>query len=332
MHYLGLLNTAIRTRNLGDYIIVESVKRELVNCLTDSFVIELPTHTPIMCDREFGYRPYRNSDYQALNGLEYAFLCGTNLLSRDVNFRQNQWKIQMKDVAVLGDKVVAVGVGSADGFQTFSRRAAKLYSSVFSTKVIHSARDERTKALLESCGIRALNTGCSTMWMLTESHCSQIPTRKSDAVLVTLTDYKKDIVHDTQLMKALFSLYDKVYFWIQGVGDLSYIEQLGYRDRVELISPSLEAYNTFLDHTDCDFVGTRLHAGIKAMQKKKRSIILGVDNRSYDIARTYGINYVPRSDIDSVRKMVQSVVETHVGINESVINEFRSQFEGLSGA
>lgn len=329
MHYLGLLDTSIRTCNQGDYIIVESVKRELCSCLGSSFVIELPTHSPVMRPGEFGLRPERNSDYLALKRMECAFLCGTNLLARDVTSKWNQWNLQEGDLAVLGGKVIAVGVGSAPGFDAFSRRAARLYSSAFSSEYVHSARDERTRVLLEGCGLRALNTGCATMWMLTESHCACIPHCKADQVVVTLTDYKKDYVHDSQLIELLLGLYDKVYFWIQGIGDLSYIEELGFSDKVELISPSLDAYDAFLDGAACDYVGTRLHAGIKAMQKKKRSIILGVDNRSFDIAQTYGINYVPRDDIGAVRKMVEGQIETHVGINEVAINEFLSQFEGL---
>lgn len=330
MHYLGFLNTSIRSCNQGDYIIVESVKRELKNCLTSSFVIELPTHSPVMRPGEFGFRPERNSDYLALKNMEYAFLCGTNLLAGEITSKWNQWNLQEDDLVVLDDKVIAVGVGSAPGFDSLSRRATKLYSSVFSSEYIHSARDERTKNLLESCGLRALNTGCATMWMLTESHCARIPHLKADSVVVTLTDYKKDPVHDSQLIELLLDLYDDVYFWIQGIGDLSYIESLGFSDKVKLVAPNLEAYNALLDSIDCDFVGTRLHAGIKAMQKKKRSIILGVDNRSFDIAQTYGINYVPRDDIDAVRNMVTEPLETHVGINETVIDEFLSQFGGLS--
>lgn len=328
MRYVGLMNTAIRTCNQGDYIIVESVKRQLAPILSKSFVIELPTHAPIMRPGEFGLRPNGNSDYCALKKLENVFLCGTNLISQNITSRWNQWNFQENDLSVLHDKIVAVGVGSAPGFQSLSRRAEKLYSSAFSHRYYHSARDERTKQLLSSCGLMALNTGCATMWSLTEEHCACIPCTKADVVAMTLTDYKTNLACDAELLKLLLSEYDRVCFWIQGIGDLSYIEKLGFADRVELIAPSLEAYNAFLENNDCDYVGTRLHAGIKAMQQGKRSIILGVDNRSADIAQTYRINYVVRSDIDGIRKMIRNSFSTHVGIDEAVISQFLSQFEG----
>lgn len=332
MHYLGLLNTAIRTCNQGDYIIVESVKRELADFLDRSFVIELPTHAPIMRQREFGFRPENNSDYCALNRLEYAFLCGTNLLAKDITTKWNQWNIQENDLSVLAGKVISVGVGSASSFDCFSRRAKGLYSKVFSKHHYHSARDARTKSLLESCGLKALNTGCATMWMLNDKFCADIPRNKSNIVVATLTDYKQDPIYDTQLLKLLIRQYDEVYFWMQGIDDLAYISALGFEKKVNLIPPSLAAYNTFLKETDCDYVGTRLHAGIKAMQARKRSIIIGVDNRSSDISKTYGINYVPRDDIDEVNRMINISLETRVGINESAINAFLSQFGDLSCA
>ena len=330
MHVYGLLDTSIRTCNQGDYIIVESVKRELAKCLDNSFVLELPTHAPIMRPGEFGFRPEGNSDYCALKQMDCAFLCGTNLITHDITSKWNQWNIQENDLSVLGGKVISVGVGSAPGFSSFSRRALKLYSAVFSKSFIHSARDERTKLLLESCGLRALNTGCATMWMLTKEHCDAIPCNKASVAVATLTDYKRDPDHDTQLLNLLLELYEKVYLWIQGIGDFAYVNDLGFADKIELISPNLNAYNSFLNHVDCDYVGTRLHAGIKAMQKTKRSIILGVDNRSFDISRTYGINYVPRDDIDALKRKITGKFETSIGINESAVTEFLSQFDGMS--
>lgn len=329
MQYIGLLNTAIRTCNQGDFIIVESVKRELFEVLSRSFVIELPTHAPIMRKGEFGIHPEGNSDYCALQRMDYAFLCGTNLLANNITNRWNQWNIQENDLAVLGDKVVAVGIGSSSSYESISRRAKNLYSSAFSKSYFHSVRDERTKFLLESCGLRALNTGCATMWMLTDEFCEKIPSEKSDVVVTTLTDYKQDPVHDAQLLELLLKMYKEVNFWIQGIDDLAYVTSLGFVDKVKLISPNLEAYNEFLKQTECDYIGTRLHAGIKAMQARKRSIIIGVDDRSFDISSTYGINCVPRDDIERIRDMTNSTFETHVGINEDAINEFRSQFGEL---
>ena len=43
-----LFNTAIGSLNLGDYIINESGKEQLNDILNSSFVIELPTHVPVI--------------------------------------------------------------------------------------------------------------------------------------------------------------------------------------------------------------------------------------------------------------------------------------------
>ena len=36
-------------------------------------------------------------------------------------------------------------------------------------------------------GLKAINTGCVTMWMLTPEFCKSIPKKKADAAIITLT-------------------------------------------------------------------------------------------------------------------------------------------------
>ena len=53
------------------------------------------------------------------------------------------------------------------------------------------------------------------------------------------------------------------------------------------MSPTLEAFDNLLEsEIDLDYIGTRLHAGIRAIQKKRRSIIIGVDNRALEMQKT----------------------------------------------
>ena len=41
-----LLDTSIGTSNVGDYIIMECVEKELAPILANMFVLHLPTHVP----------------------------------------------------------------------------------------------------------------------------------------------------------------------------------------------------------------------------------------------------------------------------------------------
>ena len=60
------------------------------------------------------------------------------------------------------------------------------------------------------------------------------------------------------------------------------------------------------------------------MQHKVRSIILIVDNRAKDMAKTYGINAIERDS--NISKHINSEFETKVQINEQAIKLWKSQF------
>lgn len=325
MKNIALLNTAIFSFNQGDYIIMESAKKGLQSILNQSFVVEIPTHSPMFHVKEFGIRK-NNSFYEKLQNFDYKFVCGTNLLSHNMKFKKTTWNINTKDTKYFGD-VVLVGVGTDPSDEEPNAYTKKLYKQVLSSEYIHSVRDERTKRFLESMGFKAINTGCATMWGLNEEHCKKIPTKKSDTVVFTLTDYMIDQEKDRKMIEILKENYKELYFWVQGFGDLEYFEKICSDKSIKIISPNLESYSQFLAETNCDFVGTRLHAGIKAMQMLKRSIIIGVDNRARDMAESYGINFLERENMDSLCKMLHSEFSTDIKIDEENIQNFLKQFE-----
>ena len=176
MKYIALMNTAIFSFNQGDYIIMESVKRELDYLLKDSFVVEIPTHSPMFHVTEFGIGK-KNSFYDKLQKFDYKFVCGTNLLHHNMKYAKTTWNINIFDTKYFGDMIL-LGVGTDPKDEAVNRYTRKLYNQVLAKDVIHSTRDERTKKLLESMGFKAINTGCATMWGLTPEHCSKIPTKK----------------------------------------------------------------------------------------------------------------------------------------------------------
>lgn len=324
MKYIALMNTAIFSFNQGDYIIMESVKRELDYLLKDSFVVEIPTHSPMFHVTEFGIGK-KNSFYDKLQKFDYKFVCGTNLLHHNMKYAKTTWNINIIDTKYFGDMIL-LGVGTDPKDEAVNRYTRKLYNQVLAKDVIHSTRDERTKKLLESMGFKAINTGCATMWGLTPEHCSKIPTEKSDTVVFTLTDYAMDYEKDKRMVEILKRNYSNKYFWIQGSQDQEYLESLTDTRDITYINPLLKNYHEFLTTKDCDYVGTRLHAGIKAMQLLKRSIIIGVDNRSEDITKTYKLNYVLRENIDELDQMINERIITDINIDTDKISAFLQQF------
>lgn len=120
--------------------------------------------------------------------------------------------------------------------------------------------------------------------------------------------------------------YEKLYFWVQGVEDYNYLEQLGENKNVIIVGSSLAEYENILKQQDIDYVGTRLHAGIKAMQLKRRSIIIEVDNRATDMKNSINLNTVKREKIISLEEMINSKFATQLEINTDSILAWKAQF------
>lgn len=77
-----------------------------------------------------------------------------------------------------------------------------------------------------------------------------------------------------------------------------------------------------------DYVGTRLHAGIHAMNYRIRSIIIAIDNRAIEMARDFQLPIIDRVNIETdLRKMIQSDFMTKVKIPVDNINLWKAQFK-----
>ncbi|SCI75852.1 polysaccharide pyruvyl transferase family protein [Diplocloster agilis] len=225
---------------------------------------------------------------------------------------------------------VLVGAGST-GFASehnIDRYSEKLFHSILSKNLIHSARDDRSKRILENMGFQALNTGCPTTWFLTGEFCKTINKNKSDRVVFTFTDYLTDRKYDHLLIDRLRKLYEEVYFWPQGSKDYDYLMTLKNTDTIAVIPPNICAYSELLGSGNIDYIGTRLHGGLFAMQHKVRAMIIGVDNRAKDMVETHNINYIAREQIEGLEEIVNSTFETNVDIPVLAIQKWKEQFAG----
>lgn len=317
MYKICVFDTCICSENTGDYIIMESVYKILRHRFSDSFFYNVATHEKLNFE---SYRLIRKSDYRIVGG--------TNLLSSNMHV-YNQWKINLLDMPFLKG-VILMGVGWWQYQQKPNKYSAYLLKSVLSRKGIHSVRDAYTQKMLASIGItNVINTGCPTMWNLTEAHCREIPEEKADAVIFTLTDYNQDPVNDKRFLDMLLKSYNEVYFWPQGSNDYEYIKKLKYHDRVAIIAPQLERIYQLLgdDEKSLDYVGTRLHAGIAALQHKRRSIILGIDNRAVEISNDCKLKVIQRRHVDDLKPLIHSSFETKIDLPASNIQKWLAQFK-----
>ncbi|MCJ8319607.1 MAG: polysaccharide pyruvyl transferase family protein [Colwellia sp.] len=316
MKNITILDTSVSSQNIGDYIIMDSVNRELKTMFANDMHFYSLTHDKVSTE---AYNLNKISDY--------SFVGGTNLLSSNMN-RFNQWKINLKDTFFLKD-IILMGVGWWQYQQKPNLYTRYLYKKVLNKDILHSVRDSYTESMLKSIGItNVINTGCMTMWNLTSEHCSQIPKEKAENVVFTLTDYNKDLSHDQKLIDILNKHYNKVYFWPQGSGDLQYIQSLKNIANIEIIGGNLPSFDAVLGNTNLslDFIGTRLHAGVRALQFKRRCIVLGIDNRAEEKAKDFNLHVLSRKYIDRLEETLINDFSTDITLNEDNINRWREQF------
>lgn len=323
MKKVMLLNTAIGTSNIGDYIIMECVQKELASILKNSFVYEMPTHTVAFN----AFSVWRNSlAVQNYASCDYKFAGGSNLLVKELLTHYPQWNInKWNSKPLAGTILVGVGAGAGDNVDSYT---TKVYRQVLNHDYFHSVRDERSKEYVENVlGLKAINTGCVTMWMLTPEFCKTIPTKKSDTALITLTA-RPEINHNEQKMiDIVIKNYSKVYCWIQGDRDLDYFNQFSNTENIELIIPTKDAYENILNTVDLDYIGTRLHGGVYAMRHKKRAIIIAIDERAKEINACNNLNCLMIDEVDKLDKMINSEFETKIIMPFDEIARWKAQFE-----
>lgn len=322
MKKIVLFDTEQGTQNLGDYIIMEAIMKEMKYVLDGNFLTHFSTHTPIA---RF-YQNFRNNmTSRACNSADYKFICGTNIIKYSLLRICPDWNINYFNIKYYKNSI-CIGCGSDINAKKIDLYTKSMYRNIFSKDYIHSVRDERTKKLLEDLGLKAINTGCPTLWSFTPEFCEQISTSKSDNVIFTLTFYNKDREVDQKLINILNKNYKKVYFWVQGSEDLEYLQTLKGIENINIVNPNLESYEQVLENANVDYVGTRLHAGIYAMQHKVRSIILAIDNRARDMAKTYCINTLDKNNIEEIENKINLNFETNININHNNIKKWKEQF------
>ena len=323
MRKILLLDTSIGTSNLGDYIIMECVRKELAPVLEDNFVYEMPTHLPAFNS----VAVWRNSStVQNYADCDLKFAGGSNLLVKDLKTHYPQWNIHPFNSRPLRG-VITVGVGAGAGEAT-NRYSTKLYQKILNHDYFHSVRDERSKEYVESLGLKAINTGCVTMWMLTPEFCRGIPRRKASRAVFTLTGRNSKVDPlDQCLVDILRRNYGTLYFWIQGDLDDRYFHRLNNTEGIHIIPPKLEAYDRLLQEDDLDYIGTRLHGGVYAMRHGKRALIVAIDERAREIDRAVHLNSLEKKEIpDRLEAMIQSDFATEIQMPLDEIQRWKAQF------
>lgn len=299
--------------NLGDLIIEEAVIRELSRI----FCIK-PLNT-------FSSQEYLKGEHmRTIAYSDLTFLGGTNLLSSNMNCYR-QWKINLMDSLIVNG-IILFGVGWWQYQAAPNLYTKLLLKSTLSHRYLHSVRDSYTEQQMKLAGFKnLLNTGCPTMWPLINLKSKDFPFTKASNVLLMLTDYAKNPDLDKKLIELLHQKYETVFVWSQGRNDLEYVSS--FNKSLQILDHSLDALNTFLlSDIHFDYIGTRLHGGIKCLLAKKRSLIIEVDNRAKEIAKDTNLPTCERNNLDYILNWIDKPFLFDIKLNVQNIKAWQKQF------
>jgi polysaccharide pyruvyl transferase WcaK-like protein len=312
---VAVFDTSIASGNLGDDIIMDGVMQAIGQVFPTKRVIHLPSHERIGV-----------TGISSVRGSECALVGGSNLLSAGM-WRYPQWRVGLAEAAAIRGRCVLLGVGWRKYDGEPSRYTKALLTTLLSPDHLHSVRDSYTAGRLHEMGFKnVINTACPTLWELDGRDAPATP--RQEAVVFTLTAYAKHRERDIALMRVLAELYSEVFYWPQGRGDEDYIESLGeISPKISTLPPTLASYDKLLADGSCDYVGTRLHGGIRAMQHGRHSLILAVDNRAIEMGRDVGLNVSTAADEASLREAIERRVSMKVSLPTAEINRWKAQFQ-----
>lgn len=315
---LIVFNTALGTENLGDYIIMHYCNLVLQELFTERNYFDISTHEV----------PSRNVE-KKVEKAKYKIICGTNLLTSHI---EKWWNWRLPDgfrAKKPYRNIILLGAGWGNYQEECSDYTSMIYKSLLNPTVLHSVRDQYTEDKLKAAGIKnVINTGCPTMWRLTPTFCKTISTEKADNVVTTITDYRRNIDRDSYMLNILGRNYNNVYLWLQGLKDEEYLRTLNKPDNLIVIPRDLRMFEEILNTGNIDYVGTRLHAGIFALNHSVRSFIIAVDNRAIEIAKDTALPIILSDRVEEELEMkIISSFATDIKIKEDNIRAYKAQFK-----
>jgi hypothetical protein len=308
-----ILDTSISSVNLGDQVIAEASNKVLHKIFPHAFYVSMPTHEFMLWE-----------SYRVLRDCDHVFVAGSNLLKSKMLWR-NQWKISPLDLIFRRNSTL-LGCGWWNYQVTPDFYSRFALNKILSKKGLHSVRDDYSRRQLEAAGISNVrNTSCVTMWDLTPEHCIGIPKEKAPSVVTALTGYHPDEAADRALLNLLKKHYKEVIFWVQQPEDMAYGLSLS-DGSMKFMSPNLATYSDFLKNNHVDYIGSRLHGGIRALQLRKRSLILAVDNRALEINKDTNLPVYKRENLAAIESWITGAAETKIVLPQKNIDEWKSQY------
>lgn len=309
---ISVFDTAIANYNSGNQIIMDSVNMEIDDLFPNESIIKLPVEDISTNSRKYNAKS------------RFSIVGGTNLLNGDIR-KYRQWDLNLHNIFRL-KKCILMGCG---WFQYEDKKPTRYtrwaLNKILSKDFIHSVRDEYSKSKLDEIGIKSVNTGCVTLWRINPALPEINNKNKTQNCVLVFTDYNQNKKRDFTLFEIAKANYSNIYFFPQGTGDIAYLKRLGISESLKILRPRLYEYNKILSE-GTDYIGTRLHAGIRALQLNQRSFIIGIDNRALEMAKDFNLPVINQREIQKLDNLIGQPYDVTLNLPLNEINNWKSQF------
>ncbi len=327
--YIALLDPSLMDKsgtlssNLGDVIIYGSVREVMEEMFPGTEIIRIPTH-----------QPFGSKEKKIINGSLFSIVGGTNILTSKIRDFSRLIPYQRKGFYIFPGfgKIILLGTGWS-AFVTKHDFATKFYyKRILNKKIFHSVRDMHSFNNLKAMGIEnVLHTSCPTTWKINTSFNNRF-NPSYNSVLFMLTDYNKDIENDEALIKKILSLnQDKIYFFPQGLKDTQYLHSLPIykqnKNKFSILKHEVSDFYNLINSIKFNYIGTRLHGGIKCLQHENPSLIIAIDYRIREMSKSINLAITERSDINRITEWASgSFVPGSLNLPVENIRIWKEQF------
>jgi hypothetical protein len=327
-NYILLLDPSLmhngNSLNLGDLIINESIMKILPELFPGIEIKRVTSHGWI-----------DEKQVELINKSMCTFVGGTNILTSDIRNagRLTPPKRRIRYLFPKFSNVVLLGVG----WEKYEPSSFDIYTFTYYNRILRrscyqSVRDSYSKNKLKKVYMgKVLNTSCPTVWNLNTAFVNKFES-SYNKILFTLTDYAKNPEYDSKLIESILNAGQKeIFFFPQGSKDIEYLETLDIyiknKSKIQLLPYSFEDYIKFVESNEFNYIGTRLHGGIRCLQKERPTLIIGLDNRSLEIQKDINLNVVKREDITTIRKWIEGkFIPPALKLPYADIKKWKAQF------
>lgn len=99
-----------------------------------------------------------------------------------------------------------------------------------------------------------------------------------------------------------------------------------FGNKINVLPATLKAYDEILQSEESlDYIGTRLHGGIRALQHKRRSMIIAIDSRARSFKNDFNLPVIDKENLNELFEMINSNFKTEIVLKKDRIDEFRTK-------